>query len=306
MGIHTTPACKYESFNALIRINEPELLHQVFLGQLDPGQPVPRVELFERQQSGSWRSLQPNGSRHNGVPDAHAPYLDRLPRQQEQDWRYDSGNTGRYAAYKPCSHRQYAMFFAPAGAHIDEDYVQLLFSFYCHQFTSIEGVYRDSLTGLYNRRAFDQRMAALIEHSRHPARRSRASQPAVFALLDIDHFKEVNDRYGHVQGDEMLTQLACMMSDSFREYDLLFRYGGEEFALVLMDMDESLSQAALERFRRRVEETEFVNGHRMTVSIGYCRFEPEHGIKGLIERADKALYAGKRGGRNLVRRYPLS
>ena len=98
------------------------------------------MELFERQQSGSWRSLQPNGSRHNGVPDRHARYLDRLPRQQEQDWRYDNGNSGWYAVYKPCSHRQYAMFFAPAGAHIDEDYVQLLFSFYCHQFTSIEGV----------------------------------------------------------------------------------------------------------------------------------------------------------------------
>jgi diguanylate cyclase (GGDEF)-like protein len=199
------------------------------------------------------------------------------------------------------------MFYAPRKQRlIDEEYVQLLFSVYCHQFTGIEGIYRDSLTGLYNRRAFDQRMQSLVEYSRQPVRRSRLSQPAVFAMLDIDHFKRINDRHGHVIGDEILAEIARMMTESFREYDLLFRYGGEEFALVLMDMDEALSHQALERFRHRVEDSDYPHHETVTISIGYCRFDAEAGVQGLIERADQALYSVKHNGRNRVQRFPLS
>ena len=308
MGIQTSPACKYKSFNALIRINEPELLYEVFLEQLDAGE-SPRVELFERSEGGPWRQLQANGKRNELPPASEQRRLleRRIDPEREQQWFYEPARLGWFCAYKPCSRRQYAMFYAPEQQRIlDEDYVQLLFSVYCHQFTGIEGVFRDSLTGLYNRRAFDQRMHALIEHSRQPMRRSRLSQPAVFAMVDIDHFKRVNDQHGHVVGDELLAEIAGIMSESFREYDLLFRYGGEEFALVLMDMDEAMSQQALERFRRRIADSDFPRQLRVTVSIGYCLFDAGAGIQGLIDRADQALYASKRNGRNQVQRFPLS
>ncbi len=307
MGIQTTPACKYKSFNALIRINEPELLHEVFLQQLDAGA-NPQVELYERCDDGPWLRLLPNGSRSERLPPHRQQVLEqRIDTRSEQQWFYEAAQLGWFGAYKPCSRRQYALFFAPDQQRlIDEDYVQLLFSVWCHQFIGIEGIYRDSLTGLYNRRAFDQRMQALIEHSRNPMRRSRLSQPAVFAMLDIDHFKQVNDRHGHVIGDEILARVAEMMTESFREYDLLFRYGGEEFALVLMDMDEALSHQALERFRQRVEQEVFVLDQRISVSIGYCRFDAEAGTRAMIEQADQALYAAKGNGRNQVQRYPLS
>ena len=308
MGIQTTPACKYKSFNTLIRINEPELLYEAFLEQLDAGK-RPRVELFERNDGGAWRQLHPNGKREELPGDSVQRQLleQRIDPEREQQWFYEPAHFGWYCAYRPCSRSQYAMFFAPEQQPVlDEDYVQLLFSVYCHQFTGIEGVYRDSLTGLYNRRAFDQRMRTLIERSRHSMRRNRLSQPSVFALVDIDHFKRVNDRYGHVIGDELLTEIAAIMSESFREYDLLFRYGGEEFALVLMDMDEAMSQQALERFRRRIAEHEFPQRLHITVSIGYCLFDAEAGVQGLIDRADQALYASKRNGRNQVQRFPLS
>ncbi len=307
MGIQTTPTCKYKSFNALIRINEPELLHEVFLQQLDPARP-PQVDLFERSDQGPWRGLNPNGSRSDSLLRHHRRILEqRIDPEREQQWFFEPDQHGWYCAYKPCSRRQYAMFYAPEQQHlIDEEYVQLLFSVYCHQFTGIEGIYRDSLTGLYNRRAFDQRMQALIEHSQQPMRRRSLSQPAVFAMLDIDHFKQVNDRHGHVIGDEILAEIAEMMTESFREYDMLFRYGGEEFALVLMDMDESLSHQALERFRQHVEDAKFPHDQTITVSIGYCRFDADAGVQGLIDRADQALYASKHNGRNRVQRFPLS
>ena len=301
MPVDTSIACKYESFNALIKINDPELLLEVFLNQLAPEHPQElQVEIFERFEL-EWQKVTVNGCTTRDFEGYKREVLDTIDPDQEQVWFFEADLDGWISAYKPLSNKQFALYLTisdPAYL-VDEEYIQLLFSFYCHQLRSLEGTYRDSLTGLYNRRAFDQRMGSLFKQTNRIRRRNQ-STPSVFVMLDIDHFKQINDEYGHLYGDEVLTHVAKIMTDSFREYDLLFRYGGEEFAAVLMDIDEEAAAQALERFRASVEKHAFPKRNSLTVSIGYTFFDLESSLDRLIDEADKALYFGKHNGRNQV------
>ncbi|HNF78389.1 MAG TPA: GGDEF domain-containing protein, partial [Thauera aminoaromatica] len=119
------------------------------------------------------------------------------------------------------------------------------------------------------------------------------------AVLDIDHFKRVNDTFGHLLGDEVLLRFARIMEHSFRYNDRLFRFGGEEF-LVLMRTDETGAGLALERFRAAVEAYDFPCVGRLTVSIGYACAAGAPLAPDLVDIADQALYSAKREGRNRV------
>ena len=307
MTAEVSIACKYESFNTLVQINDPELLLEVFLSQLTPdytGQV--EVEIFERRGF-EWHKLHIHGNTTTDFDEQRRFILEhKLDPDETSSWFYQASQTGWYCGYKPLSSKQYAMFFSignPEQNLIDEDYIQLLFGFYCHQLCSLERTYRDSLTGLYNRKAFDLRMAALLQNSNNPARRNNLSKPSVFVMLDIDLFKEVNDEYGHRYGDEVLTIVARLMTDSFREYDLLFRYGGEEFAAVLMDIENEICIQVLNRFRQAVEAYQFPKQHKVSISIGYTDFDRKLGLDALIDQADKALYYSKQHGRNRISHY---
>ncbi len=157
---------------------------------------------------------------------------------------------------------------------------------------------RDSLTRLLNRKAFDDRVDKLMHRQRR--RDDLNGGDSSFALLDIDHFKRVNDRFGHLYGDEVLVWFARLLADSFRHGDLLFRYGGEEFAVVLSSMAPGAAKEVLERFRRRVAETKFPLAGHITVSVGLARMPVAEPITAVISRADTALYYAKRHGRNRV------
>ena len=124
-------------------------------------------------------------------------------------------------------------------------------------------------------------------------------------MIDIDHFKQVNDRYGHLFGDEMLILLADTMRRSFRRRDKLFRFGGEEFVVILRHAGEQRAQQVFERFRLAVMDREFPQLGRMTVSIGYTRIRAFDTPSNLIGRADEALYYAKRHGRNQLRCYEV-
>jgi len=307
MSAEVSIACKYESFNTLVQINDPELLLEAFLSQLTPdytGQVD--VEIFERKGF-EWHKLHTNGNTSTDFDEQRRFILEhKIDPEQTSSWFYQASQIGWYCGYKPLSSKQYAMFFSignPDEAPIDEDYIQLLFGFYCHQLCSLERTYRDSLTGLYNRKAFDLRMAALLQNSDNPARRNNLSKPSTFVMLDIDLFKQVNDEFGHRYGDEVLTIVAKLMIDSFREYDLLFRYGGEEFSAVLMDIENEICIQVLNRFRKAVEAYEFPKPHRLTVSIGYTDFNRNITLEQLIDQADKALYYAKKRGRNRIYHY---
>lgn len=157
----------------------------------------------------------------------------------------------------------------------------------------------DGLTGLYNHRYFQEQLEK--EFSR--ARRYNLSLSLV--MLDIDHFKDVNDTYGHQYGDVVLKAISGILKRSVRDIDLVARYGGEEFVMILPETQKKNSRIVAERIRAKVEEQVFKPGEderRITVSIGISGY-PDDGIKtrlDLIAKADAALYDAKNSGRNRV------
>lgn len=161
----------------------------------------------------------------------------------------------------------------------------------------------DGLTGLYNRQSFDARIKHQILSAGQPNRRRRLLGEATqncLVIFDIDHFKEVNDRYGHLYGDEVLVQVARLMSRSFRTEDLLFRYGGEEFAVVLAGIAPEVAVQVLEVFRQTIESYAFPQIGHKTVSIGVAGIPSGESVDTIINRADKAMYYAKEHGRNRV------
>ena len=158
----------------------------------------------------------------------------------------------------------------------------------------------DSLTGLLNRRQFQIHLEKEINTSR------RYHQPVALIMLDLDHFKGINDTLGHPAGDMVLIELAGLLQAYAREADIIARYGGEEFAALLPKTDLTGARGFAERIRKAVETKTFViepgREVRCTLSVGAAAF-PALGIESplqLVEAADKALYEAKNSGRNRV------
>src|SRR5262245_11292701 len=157
----------------------------------------------------------------------------------------------------------------------------------------------DGLTGLYNHRHFHERLALEVERSQ------RSGLPLSLLMLDVDHFKQFNDSFGHPAGDEVLRQLARVLADARRANDVVARYGGEEFAVILVDTAKLTAAKVAERVRERVYAHDFSDAAqragRIGISIGVATF-PDDGsdVESLVRAADGALYVAKRAGRNRV------
>ncbi len=164
---------------------------------------------------------------------------------------------------------------------------------------------RDRLTGLLNRHTFDNQVSHIIEFSRQQTLidRGECTKTSWLAILDIDHFKKVNDVYGHLAGDEVLLLFSKLMEQSFRYTDILFRYGGEEFVVILNGCSRDGAIVSLERFRQLVESYLFPKVGKITVSTGFIQLFADNAPGALIEEADKALYHAKETGRNKVVSY---
>src|SRR6266853_5911266 len=158
-----------------------------------------------------------------------------------------------------------------------------------------ENALTDELTKLPNRRALAQQFLKEITRAR------RGHKPIAFLMVDLDHFKGVNDSYGHLQGDAVLAELASIISTGARESDVCARYGGEEFALILHETNDAGARILAERIRAKVAAHTFTGGLKLTISIGVAATSEAALFTSLIERADQALYAAKMGGRNQVR-----
>lgn len=156
---------------------------------------------------------------------------------------------------------------------------------------------KDALTGIRNRAALDESLRAEVNLA------GRHRTPLSVVVLDIDHFKAINDRYGHSQGDNAIKALVECAQHCARSTDMLFRYGGEEFVMILRNTTLNGARLLADRIRRKVEKLECQGKRKpitMTVSAGVATLEGGESAQKLFERADAALYAAKNGGRNRV------
>jgi diguanylate cyclase (GGDEF)-like protein len=154
----------------------------------------------------------------------------------------------------------------------------------------------DPLTGIANRRQVMAKLDTMVIRARQEAR------PLVLIIFDIDHFKGVNDRYGHPAGDQVLKRIAQITCDQSRENDVVGRIGGEEFVWVVRDADPTLARVLSERLRQAIAAGSSVAGvPAVTISVGFAAPEATDTALTLFARADAALYKAKEGGRNTVR-----
>lgn len=157
-----------------------------------------------------------------------------------------------------------------------------------------ELAHHDALTGLFNR----HHLAHTLE--REVARCARGTPPFLLVVMDIDHFKRINDTHGHLVGDSVLQAVAKQLQDTLRKDDYLARFGGEEFVLLMMANSLAAAQTSCDRLRKCVEELRIdaLGPQRVTVSIGGSFYRPQDSQGSLLERADNAMYRAKTNGRN--------
>jgi diguanylate cyclase (GGDEF)-like protein len=171
---------------------------------------------------------------------------------------------------------------------------------------------RDSLTGLLNRKTFDDQLARMLHcaHEHDPRlpglaerRQTHAPEKQWLAVVDVDHFKAVNDKFGHLYGDEVLILIANLLQSSFRAQDRVFRFGGEEFVVLLRSTTLDNAWKIIERFRTNVESHEFPQVGRVTVSVGFVSISAYESPVVTLGHADQALYYAKSNGRNQACHY---
>jgi len=179
-----------------------------------------------------------------------------------------------------------------------------------HNFYSLlEENQKDKLTGLLNRKTLESNISKIqsilnsenqtCSYTGKDKRIDRQGDKFWLAILDIDHFKRVNDTFGHIYGDEVLLTLSQVMKQTFRTKDLLFRFGGEEFISIVQVTDKQLAEHILERFRLAIEAYDFPQVGRITISIGATQIVEQYSIASeIVGRADHALYQAKETGRN--------
>lgn len=152
----------------------------------------------------------------------------------------------------------------------------------------------DELTQLYNRRAFNDYLDKYIHHSRN------FNELFSLVMIDIDHYKRINDQYGHNIGDRILIKLSKILSENIRKVDILSRWGGEEFMILMPSIGVKEAYIAAERLRSIVEDTELERGIHITISVGATEFNDTDSFNDLIKRVDDAQYKAKGNGRNNV------
>jgi diguanylate cyclase (GGDEF)-like protein len=161
----------------------------------------------------------------------------------------------------------------------------------------------DPLTRILNRQAFDQVATDLSYTDKQISSSGTDRSFKAIAILDIDKFKLINDNYGHAIGDETLVLFAQTIRSVLRQDDLFFRYGGEEFVVLVKQAHSEEAFTALERCREAIEARRFPQVGQVTVSIGYADLTPKSQLASVLSKADKALYHIKKHGRNQVQSY---
>ena len=156
----------------------------------------------------------------------------------------------------------------------------------------------DGLTKLYNSRHFYNQLDVEVGRSR------RYNHPLALLLLDIDHFKDFNDNYGHLEGDKILVAIGLNIEDCLRAMDSAYRYGGEEFTVILPETNGEEARTVAERIRRKIESAhntpDATTNLSVTISIGVTEYISGEEVSAFVQRADQAMYSSKKKGRNIV------
>lgn len=195
----------------------------------------------------------------------------------------------------------------------ERDAIRYFLGFYANYLDLLDYSELDTLTGLSNRKTYDEALdrilSAIPDAPHRPASHERrhlegsGDKGFWLGVVDIDHFKRINDNFGHLFGDEVLLRIANLMKQSFRTSDKLFRFGGEEFVVMLRPALQADAERAFQRFRHAVEVHEFPQVGQVTCSIGFTRIDPLLSPTDTLGHADEALYFSKEHGRNQVNCY---
>lgn len=181
--------------------------------------------------------------------------------------------------------------------------VEGLLKIYRNQISLLDYSERDSLTGLLNRKTFDEQFLKCLD-TMSAASGSDTPPPRWWlGVVDVDHFKRVNDSYGHLIGDEVLLLVARILRTAFRHSEHLYRFGGEEFIVLLRADDDDEAHLAFDFFRTQLAGFAFPQVGSITASVGFTRLRPMDNASGAVDRADRAVYHAKRNGRNQVHSY---
>ena len=183
-----------------------------------------------------------------------------------------------------------------------QEAITLLLKVYQNFIGLISDNERDTLTGLLNRKTFDYKINKILAQMQKAQESPTVASDTVrfLAIFDIDHFKRVNDEFGHLIGDEVLLLFSQLMTQTFRSSDPIFRFGGEEFVALFECASQEDIPIVLNRFREKVSDFDFPQVGKVTVSIGYTQVSKYDLASQLVDHADLALYYAKNNGRNRV------
>lgn len=307
--IKNTADCPIEDLLFLIDQEHIEQLRSALLDTIDKSQPGGQIYLYEQGYS-IYETKKNNFSpklldfRANGVSEP-----DKIIRFTDDDnfIGFTFLKTDDYVqVFTLESERSTRALLITVNKNIiDESYMDILLRVYNQQVYLLRNKDTDSLTGLYNRQSFDSSIRKHYDKLSFENRTTDDKNNTYLAMLDIDFFKRINDQHGHIYGDEVLLIFADAMKKTFRDNDVLFRYGGEEFAVLLKNVNETQADNILNRFRTNIENLHFPSNNKVTISIGFCAFTNNSHLTSIIDRADKALYYSKDHGRNQVSNFDL-
>lgn len=197
-------------------------------------------------------------------------------------------------------HAQYLIVTLDKKPSKSENYIiKGMLSIYSNFSSLLIEAQTDELTGLMNRKTFEESIVKL-HNNQNTDDSSQNDQSNWIAIIDLDHFKSINDNYGHLYGDEVLIHVSRVMQHTFRMDDLLFRFGGEEFVVLMKHRTKQECEDLLETLRQNVQQIQLPKIDAISVSIGACQFQEDIFHITLIDQADQALYYSKQHGRNRV------
>jgi len=272
---------------------------------------VRALELFEQDGASMLRprSWSHNGlivsSDHDAASDPQQIPLAEVPRLAEciatGGESAEQSTAGRHSLWLPVWHAGRAatcleVIQSRALSRHQRDVIMGVFLVYQNYQNLLDYSERDALTGLLNRKTFEEQLARL---SGGAADDDPDTPRQWLAVIDIDHFKQVNDRFGHLFGDEVLILVANVLRSQFKSHDRIFRFGGEEFVVLLRSASLAQARQALERMRAALQAHVFPQIGQITVSIGFVALHLSSPVE-VLGRADQALYYAKETGRNQV------